>query len=71
MKPYPGLTEEQTEVVKARVGRLRCGECEACKLVKDTGRVLSPNPPFSHANTATVETWNMVLHDNPCVTWED
>lgn len=48
----------------------RCGKCKACQVVESTKIVLMPNPPFSHANTATVESWNKVLEDNPCETWE-
>jgi hypothetical protein len=44
----------------------RCGTCQACQIVTATQKVLMPNPPFTHANQATVNAWNMVLRDNPC-----
>ena len=44
----------------------RCGTCQACQIVKASQKVLMPNPPFDHANQATVNAWNMVLRDNPC-----
>lgn len=44
----------------------RCKQCTACKTVASTALLLMPNPPFSHANQATVECWNKVLSDNPC-----
>jgi hypothetical protein len=50
----------------------RCGDnaCKACRVVEATKRLLMPNPPFEHANTATAECWNKVLADNPCeVVW--
>jgi len=50
----------------AHMRRYRCGECEACKTVESSKKVLAPNPPFEHANDATVECWNKVLADNPC-----
>ena len=44
----------------------RCRTCRACQIVIATQKVLMPNPPFTHANQATVNAWNMVLRDNPC-----
>ncbi len=70
MKPYPGLTVAETEALKARIGLVRCQTCAACKLVKDTGRLVMPNPPFEHATDGTVKCWNRVLFDNPCETWK-
>jgi len=58
------------EEALAQMRKFRCGECEACKTVESTKKVLMPNPPFEHANDATVECWNKVLADNPCkVKW--
>jgi hypothetical protein len=45
----------------------RCGKCKNCELVKASQRLLCPNPPFTHADNLTVETWNRVLIDNPCL----
>jgi hypothetical protein len=54
----------------AQMRNFRCKECEACKVVEASKSLLAPNPPFDHANDATVECWNKVLADNPCdVKW--
>jgi hypothetical protein len=54
----------------AQMRRFRCGECDACKLVEASKKLLAPNPPFDHANDATVQCWNKVLAENPCkVLW--
>lgn len=47
----------------------RCEKCPACLHVKDTARLLMPNPPFEHAGDTTVKCWNKVLMDSPCETW--
>jgi hypothetical protein len=49
----------------------RCGECKACKIVEVArGHCLAiANPPFSHADDATVSFWNQTLKENPCETW--
>jgi hypothetical protein len=47
----------------------RCGECKACKIVKVAQKHCMPNPPFSHADDATVSFWNRTLEENPCETW--
>ena len=63
-KQFPGLTVEETAAVKRH--EHRCWECAACEVVKSAQKVLMPNPPFSYASTATVETWNRCLVNNPC-----
>lgn len=55
---------------RAYVPSDRCKACPACELVRATADLLAPNPPFDHANNATVECWNHILYDNPCETWE-
>lgn len=47
----------------------RCRKCDACLHVRDTARLIIPNPPFEHGNQATVDCWNKVCIDNPCETW--
>lgn len=47
----------------------RCKECENCRLVKAAAALLTPNPPFEHADDRTVECWNKTVFDNPCKSW--
>lgn len=44
----------------------RCDKCEACKCVRATAALVMPNPPFEHADQATVDMWNKTLDENPC-----
>lgn len=45
----------------------RCGECHPCKVVQHQAYLAMPNPPFSHASEHTVQLWNDVLRNYPCL----
>lgn len=44
----------------------RCGECYNCKHVAIMAKGCMANPPFTHADQATVDMWNKTLLANPC-----
>ena len=47
---------------------MRCGTCEACRVVEATKRIVHAEcrPAGPGCNDATVRMWNKVLKDNPC-----
>lgn len=47
----------------------RCGKCVNCQKFEHvrTSVLKVVNPPFSHADDATVKVWNDAVRDFPCV----
>ena len=47
---------------------MRCGECDACKTVEATKRIILSEsaPAGSGINEQSRVMWNAILRDNPC-----
>ena len=64
-------SSEELANTAVRIAQNRCGFCKACKELEHAKSVCTPNPPFSHADDATVMVWNRAVLENPCAIWTD
>jgi hypothetical protein len=66
---YPGLTRTETQQIQTAPPEPRCGQCENCKYVEATRRIMLANPRGATSpryDTADVVMWNRAVAHNPC-----